>query len=253
MPSVDTVKDLENLVEKLRNAKTLIFDYDGTIAPLNVPRSESKVYPEIYDALSRLSHRYMIAIATTKDCNFVIRRTPFATLWICSNGFEIRYKDLSIVHSSVLDRYEDFLMFLQLVYRIASDLDIEIKYVGRVPVGVCVDWRWRGKPEDARKVVEISKSYGFHVVEYPGRPFVDIFVYSIDKGWALTKCLELGIIRRPIVYFGDSENDVPAFRIADVSIQLVHDENKDLDLGAQYRIEREVLFKLLELLSQDKD
>jgi len=48
--------------------------------------------------------------------------------------------------------------------------------------------------------------------------------------------LELGIVKRPIAYFGDGEGDVPAFCIADISVWVVHEENKGLDLGARYRV-----------------
>ena len=62
------------------------------------------------------------------------------------------------------------------------------------------------------------------MLRYPRHPFVDIYGAEVDKGEAvrLLKAL-LGV--KHVVYMGDSENDIPAWREADVKILVRHGLN----------------------------
>ena len=243
------------LAQSLESVKTLAFDYDGTLAPPNVPREESRVFHEFKEALVNLRSKFAIVIVTTKDCSFVIKRTPFAHAWACSNGFEIRFQGVSIFPSEILD--DPRRSVLEKLLNKALELGqrygifIEIKRVGCTNVGFCIDWRGKisEPPDDVKNIVSEAKQLGLSVIEYPNRPFIDVFLTRVDKSWALQKMLELGIVKRPIAYFGDSENDIPAFRIADISIQIVHEENRWMDLGADYRITHDELAELLRNLA----
>ncbi len=245
------------LARSLASAKTLAFDYDGTLAPPNVTREESRVIPELREALEKLRDRFTIAIITTKDCCFAIERTPFAHVWACSNGFEIRFQGVSIFPTEVFDNPRrsalEKLLSKALELGQRYGIFIEIKRVGCTYVGFCIDWRGklREPPAEVRDIVSEARELGLSVIEYPGRPFVDVFLTRIDKSWALRKMLELRIVERPIAYFGDSENDIPAFRIADISVQVVHEENRELDFGARYRVTHSELAEVLRSLVRE--
>ena len=247
------------MIRYLASARTLAFDYDGTLAPINVPREKSRVFPELITTLSRLAKRYTIAIVTTKDCSFVMERTPFAHLWICSNGFEIRIRDSVILPAKLLEDVASREAVRELIakaYELSReyDLRIEVKRVGDLVIGFCIDWRNR-YTEIPRAVIDLvteARKRRLNVIEYPGRPFVDIFMLNIDKGWALKKLIELNLIEKPLAYFGDSENDIPAFRVADISVLVLHDENRDLNIETEYRIEQRELSAVLSKLIEDR-
>ena len=244
------------LIRYLASAKTLAFDYDGTLAPINVPREKSRVFPELATTLSKLAKRYTIVVATTKDCHFIVERTPFAHLWICSNGFEIRIRDSVILPAELLENMASREALQELIAKAyelsgAYNLHIEVKRVGDLVIGFCIDWRnkYTEIPRIVMDLVAEARKRHLNVIEYPGRPFVDIFMLNVDKGWALKKLIELNLVKRPLAYFGDSENDIPAFKVADISVLVLHDENRDLNIETKYRIEQRdlgtVLYKLI--------
>ena len=73
--------------------KALFLDYDGTISPLNVSRTESRDLPENLAILRQISSIIPVAIITTKDLAFVVERTPFAHAWAGLGGLEIKVND----------------------------------------------------------------------------------------------------------------------------------------------------------------
>jgi len=188
-----------------------------------------------------------------------MERTPFAHLWICSNGFEIRIRDSVILPAKLLEDVASREAVRELIakaYELSReyDLRIEVKRVGDLVIGFCIDWRNR-YTEIPRAVIDLvteARKRRLNVIEYPGRPFVDIFMLNIDKGWALKKLIELNLIEKPLAYFGDSENDIPAFRVADISVLVLHDENRDLNIETEYRIEQRELSAVLSKLIEDR-
>ena len=77
----------KNTVKKVG---ALFTDYDGTISPINVSRSESRVPPEIMLMLNRIKERIPVAVITTKSLEFVVAKTPFACAWSALGGLETR-------------------------------------------------------------------------------------------------------------------------------------------------------------------
>jgi len=65
----------------VKKVGALFTDYDGTISPINVSRSESRVPPEIMFMLNRIRERIPVAVITTKSLEFVVAKTPFACAW----------------------------------------------------------------------------------------------------------------------------------------------------------------------------
>ena len=73
-----------------QDVRALFLDYDGTISPLDIPRSKSKVSPENLAVLCQISLQIPVAIITTKSLSFVVRRTPFAHAWSSLGGLEVK-------------------------------------------------------------------------------------------------------------------------------------------------------------------
>jgi hypothetical protein len=89
--------------------------------------------------------------------------------------------------------------------------------------------------------------YGKHlfIQEYSTHPFIDMYVMKLDKGNAfdlvLSKLSEVSDITGKIIYLGDSENDNPAFRKADISIGVNSDNRLNPNLDSVYTIKFENL------------
>ncbi len=240
-------------LELLTEVRTYVFDYDGTLAPMNVDRSASYIPQPLREVLEELAKVRKVVIATTKDCSFILPRTPFAHAWVCSNGFEIRVKGSSyvLVPTNLFEKQQNFVEeVVEPAKKLCNELGIflEIKRVGNLVAGICIDWRGRypSMPEEVRKFVDVIEGR-YPVIRYVERPFVDIYIDRVDKGTALDQLLRLGLIERPIAYFGDSENDVPGYQRADVRIFVVHEDNEGLDLGIEnlIRVKREELANVL--------
>ncbi len=243
---------MESLLEALRKARTLVFDYDGTIAPVVVSREESRVLPGVEEALRRLREAKKIVIATTKDPDFTLPRTSFAHAWVCSNGFAVITEDLVFMPRKALENLDALAEVLGRARDLSSGLEgvvVEPKKALCYTVGFCLDWRPRGKMpgELVEEVVGMARSRRLHVIRYQGRPFIDVFAAAIDKAWGLGKLLELGFIERPVAYFGDSENDYPGFRLADVSVFVLNEESRHsrVAMDVDYVVEQEELAGIL--------
>lgn len=249
---------IKRLVDALITAKTLVFDLDGTLTPMDVSRDQSRVPRDALEALNRLREFYKLGIASAKSCRFLEERIPFAHFFICYNGLLTLYNDMVLMSREALfsSKRERLKVVLKEAYNLAKkyELYVEIKELEGVVVGFCLDWRGKLEepPKELQNLVDFARSMNLRVVDYSGRPFIDVFLADVDKAWALTKLIELKLVERPLIYFGDSENDVPAFNIADLSIQVLHGENKWLDLGADYVIEQKDLTQLLRLLLERK-
>ena len=138
--------------------------------------------------------------------------------------------------------------------------------------GITLDWRhnsnWMVNKEKYKEIVKASVSkildstqqkeegsrskeklsyYTQHlfIQEYSTHPFIDVYVTKISKGNAfetvVSKLYEILNIKGKIIYLGDSENDNPAFRKADISIGVNSDNRLDPTLDCTYSIKFENL------------
>ena len=137
--------------------------------------------------------------------------------------------------------------------------------------GITLDWRhnsnWMVNKEKYKEIVkesvynilnsatqkegsrskEKSSLYTQHlfIQEYSTHPFIDVYVTKLNKGGAfdsvVSKLYEILNITGKIIYLGDSENDNPAFRKADISIGVNSDNRLNPTLDCTYSIKFENL------------
>jgi hydroxymethylpyrimidine pyrophosphatase-like HAD family hydrolase len=94
---------------------------------------------------------------------------------------------------------------------------------------------------------------------YSTHPFIDIYSTLCSKEIAYDNIYDIvnklhinKLENKKIIYFGDSENDNPAFRKADISIVIKSDERLNPKLDCQYLINFNQLPKfLLNLLKNE--
>jgi hydroxymethylpyrimidine pyrophosphatase-like HAD family hydrolase len=125
---------------------------------------------------------------------------------------------------------------------------------GGILAGVTIDWRhledWRLFKKKTEPVLEkmINKQTGqrsspsLYIQTYSSHPFIDVYATRCDKGLAFDNILSNipnvwnNNIEGKMMYLGDSENDNPAFRKADLSIGIKSDERLSPKLECEYLI-----------------
>lgn len=227
----------------------LFTDYDGTIAPMGVSRSESSVPPSLLTELTRLSKVMPVAVITSKDIGFVRPRTPFASAWACAMGMEVV---LANDKRHVLDcttEVDSCIRSMRKILPPQAIVERKLGSDGRV-LGVCIDWS-HGRPPAPNEVTALTSALsacGLHVEQQSDETFIDAYCARTDKGEALT-CLKsmLGVVGS-VMYLGDSVHDNRAFDLAQISVGIRHGQRTE-QLRCQYLVDYGLLPNLLGLLS----
>jgi hypothetical protein len=266
----------------------ILSDYDGTLSPAtnNKTASLTNSKIELDRVLWEVSRKRLIAIISTKDFNFLHDRTKFANIVSCMMSIETMILkhvgsagcySKSCVKKSMLNI--DFKILSRNYQKLESIIDrISLKFKnvsiyrkltfeGNLLGGVTIDWRhledWnsiKGKiEEDVLRItnqINDSSEYPLFVQTYSTHPFIDIYLTFCSKAIAYDNIRNLihdsnsdKFKNKNILYLGDSENDNPAFRKADVSIGVKSDIQLNPKLDCQYLINftelRKFLMKLL--------
>lgn len=97
-----------------------------------------------------------------------------------------------------------------------------------------------------------------YIQTYSTHPFIDVYNIKSDKAVAfditvsqLASFADRNIMTKKVLYLGDSENDNPAFRKADVSIGVRSDKRVNPELDSKYTIEFNELAAFLERLQNN--
>jgi hypothetical protein len=185
-----------------------------------------------------------VAVITTKDLSFVVKRTPFAYAWVGLGGLEIKIGNM-ITRASCLRKMATYLATTLEYAKILldDDLIIEEKRDSKgVTVAFSVDWRQaknRCKAEEkALKIISYCETQPVVTIKYEGQPFFDVFPCPINKGKAVLKLKQKLGLHNGILYIGDSSVDNAAFEVADISLGVIHEETPD-NLTCEYFVKFE--------------
>ena len=233
--------------------KAIFLDYDGTVAPLNVSRSESAVSADRLSILNRISAKISIAVISTKDLTFLVKRTPFAHGWSGLGGLETKIGDMTVRNKCLGERLVELAKALDYARQIkasAKEIEVEEKQDSRgMVVAFSVDWRQTKNlfvaKKQASKILAYCKTLPISITEYEREPFFDIFPCSPDKGKALLDMKKRLGLNDGVLYLGDSVADNSAFQVADIAIGVVHEGTSD-DLISEYLIKFDDLPVFLE-------
>jgi HAD superfamily hydrolase (TIGR01484 family) len=143
-----------------------------------------------------------------------------------------------------------------------KDITIERKFTSdnEILAGITIDFRhlkdWQSYKRKTEPLVKemiqrnihSSSAHQHYIQTYSTHPFIDVYSVRCDKGLAFDAtiselaCFNNAIdddekIRQNILYLGDSENDNPAFKRADVSIGVHSDKRLNPELTCQYLVD----------------
>lgn len=197
----------------------LCFDFDGTLAPLVDRPDDATIHPATLIVLNRLLRwpRVSVAIFSGRSLVDLERRVPGEWSLYALCGLEARISGKLIHHPDI----EHFEKTIREVVRSLRGIDDELP-------GAWVEDKGRAATVHFRPCSVTDKQRGRTVVEarlggmldslrmLTGPDAVELFpITSPTKGDALRSFAHSFPATAPVVdYFGDSENDLPAWKMA---------------------------------------
>jgi HAD superfamily hydrolase (TIGR01484 family) len=178
--------------------------------------------------------------------------------------YRVKQKEKLIENSSMIDDLSSVLS------KKFHDIKIFPKYTykEKILAGVSFDYRhllkWENykiniEPRIIDKIYEYKKKNSpltntWHIQTYLTHPFLDIYSIPCNKGNVVTEIRKLLNLdsNKNILYLGDSENDNPAFKKADLSINIKSDERINTKLNSHYSLEfNELSYFLIKLYREN--
>jgi trehalose-6-phosphatase len=252
----------------------IISDYDGTLCPAGDVRVEgrNRIPTKLESVLLEISGKIPVCILSSKDYGFLGDKVPFANVVSCILGIETlvisRGNPSGIKSCHLLVEEELVRSSAGALEQLARDIGAKFPGVtverklthDGLLAGITFDWRnykdWKRYSDSMTGYVKGAVSGEPHrrlyVQTYSSHPFVDVYATKCDKGLGFDRVAsELG---HPgaILYLGDSENDNPAFRKAEISVGVRSDERLKPKLDSRYNINYDRLAVFLRLL-KDSD
>lgn len=235
-------------------------DFDGTLSPLDVLRENARVLPETRTILEKIATIVPVCIITTKDVQFIREKVKFATALAGIGGLDIRLGKKKIIMPNLQDKLPVVASMLKHVKQKVKEIDeniyLEEKRINKTTVAFCIDWRLCKYPKTVEKKIEPllqhCEQHGLLVSRHKKLWFSDISPVRIDKGIALLRLKKELKIKGPVMYMGDSKTDNPAFKLADVSIGVLHKRSSPSRLRCKYFVHFEDVGKFLKELFNRK-
>lgn len=199
------------------------------------------------DVLMKLSSSYTLVVVSSKDCYFLMSKAPFFHSYICVNGLEIVTNnyillDPSLTRKHLVDAVNNV---KALAFKMPEVYVEEKRSLTKALLGLSVEWVEINKvPEGLDEVITAARGGGLTVIEYSLNPFIDIYISNRDKGdavKALKSLLELG----EVIYVGDGENDIPAFKVCDRAVLVRHEYNEGFTADVDHEVPYEELHRWL--------
>jgi HAD superfamily hydrolase (TIGR01484 family) len=264
-----------------KRVQAILSDYDGTLVPTaNVKNVSTNAIPaKLEQILSNISAEIPVSVISTKDFEFLRKKTAFARALSCMMGIETLFltnhatsrtiekrilsADLSVLQlkSAALEAIaEEVIMCKEF-----SAMLVERKHTSDgILAGLTIDWRnqlgdnWsyyrRAINHFLSRIVSNLKKapvpMGIYVQKYSEHPFVDIYGIECNKGVAFDTIISelrryISIDNKGTLYLGDSENDNHAFRKAGISIGIRSDTRVNPKLDCSYFLDYERLSHFL--------
>ena len=244
-----------NVAPRKMSIKCLSSDYDGTISPLNVSRSESHVPLETRTMLRQIGRLMPISIITMKDLPFVMPRTPFAHAWSAIGGLEVQVGKRVFKRECLEPLLPSISLAIDYARKHITALGVEIEEKqdseGHT-VAFCADWRRTKDSSEVKLEVERVGKYceglGLRLLRYQNQPFYDVYPVAPDKGRALQETLNELAVKSGVLYLGDSEMDNSAFRASDISLGVIHEDTPLKALDCDYLLKFEHVPRFLKTL-----
>jgi HAD superfamily hydrolase (TIGR01484 family) len=255
----------------------VLSDYDGTLCSTASLRTrDNKIPKRLEEILWSISERVLTCIVSSKDFAFLHERTKFAPILACVLGTETlvhkhhnnsKFNDMDCVTTRRLIAGDQSLIAnSRLLHNIMEslgnqkDITIEEKYTSdkEILIGLTIDYRhlkdWQSfkqsKEPMLREIIQrkinaniapnVSPKNRPFIQVYSSHPFLDVYGVECNKGLAFDNVLsrlEKKDRRASVMYFGDSENDNPAFRKSDISIGIRSDIRLNPMLDCKYMLD----------------
>ena len=211
--------------------KAILADYDGTLAPINVSRNESRPNEQLFNILAQLSKETIFGIISMKDYWFLKQRIPFSRIYGCVGGFEIIIDSKPFVRKTILNKFNTVKNFYKYILELEEKLqciEIETKrLMNKMIIGLSIDWRQcKHTPYLVSQLKTLAQNMNLHTINY-NEPFIDIIPDEPDKGKAIKFIKKILGIEGPILYLGDSPLDNTAFKVSDISIGVISNNDPE--------------------------
>jgi HAD superfamily hydrolase (TIGR01484 family) len=227
--------------------------------------------------LFHISEHVPVCIISSKDFEFLHNRARFASILSCVLGIEtinhshhnnysesnkfgcVKYQSLIADSHSLMDNSKLLHNIVETLQNHNSmDIIIEEKYTSNkeILIGLTIDYRhlenWQSFKENTEPIIRemIQESVNANtqnlffkdqplIQSYSSHPFLDVYGIKCDKGLAFDNVFSQLAERRGtnVIYFGDSENDNPAFKKSEISIGIRSDTKLNPVLDCKYMLD----------------
>jgi hypothetical protein len=229
----------------------LFSDYDGTIAPLGVPRDNSKIFDGVEVQLRKICRQVPLCIITSKDFDFVYPRTSFAAGWACVSGLDIRLADGRRSGEKRLTELTKPLELAKSMEREGALTELKLGQAGEL-LGLAIDWT--KVPELRKTIVESLREMADEDISISyaeASTFADFYAAPPNKGEALNELKRLLRVKGNVMFIGDAPADNGAFQQAEVGVGVSHGQALD-ELRCGFMVEQARLEEFLQSLSDGR-